>query len=840
MNDDNSAVPDEDDDKHFPISDILENEDGSATVKFDDRPTPVDENPEFYANLAESIPSPELNKIGMEISELIEKDVSVREGRDKIYAEGIRRTGFGNDAPGGAKFRGASKVVHPMMTEACIDFSAKIIGELFPRSAQGPVKDFIPGEVTKDKVDKAKRKTRYLNWQLTQEMPEFRGELEQGLTQEPLGGAFYVKMYWDVPQDRIRPLIIYIDDLILPYSANSFLGAERITHRQILTKYEFQRRVQSGLYVDIGDLSAPLPDETQTQAAIDKVQGAEPEATNEDGTREIYEVQTFWTIEGDFPSPYIITIDKISKRVLAVYRNWEENDEKRLALEHIVEFPFQPFRGPYPIGLPHLIGGLSAASTGALRAILDSAHLNNAQAALKLKGGGKGGQNADIIPGEIKEIEGAVASTDPDIRKVVMPIPANPPSNVLLELLGMLTEAGRGVVRTSMEDLPDKMGTNMPVGTTLALIEQGMTVFSAIHARNHDAFGRLLKVMHRLNRQNIVERIVYDETGELMVRREDFEGPIDVIPVSDPNVFSAVQRATQSQFIAQRQMVVPGLYDPRAVEERLLEDAKIPNAKALLVPKPEANKLNAINENIAASRGQPVVAFPQQDHLAHIQIHLDFMKSPFLGMNPIIAPKFIPAMLDHIAEHITFYYLTHVYEIVSQQLGMEPEVVMKLKDDEVDNQFEQLLAMASQLVVPDVEKAFQGIPPIIQQAQTFIQQNMPPPPMDPAAATLQVAKMQNDTEQAKIAQQSKDKQTDNVVRLQTAKTQQQTATATAQLTAATAEKNIQKELALQTMEDQTKRDINAEDNATAMHIAHEKIENDMRTNLQNGNSLGEE
>ena len=260
------------------------------------------------------------------------------------------------------------------------------------------------------------------------------------------------------------------------------------------------------------------------------------------------------------PAPYIITIDKLSRKVLSVYRNWDELDESKEELQWFVEFPFVPWRGAYPIGLPHMIGGISAAATGALRALLDSAHISNSQTMLKLKGGTRGGQTLEIQPTQVLEIEGGL-NVD-DVRKLAMPLPYNPPSAVLLQLLGVLVDAGKGVVRTTLEDLADS-NSNTPVGTTLARIEQGMTVFSAIHGRLHDAMGRMLRILHRLNGMYLDDENIEAELGEELATRADFDGPMDVVPVSDPNIFSEAQRYAQVQAVAQRAAALPQLYNLR-------------------------------------------------------------------------------------------------------------------------------------------------------------------------------------------------------------------------------------------------------------------------------------
>jgi len=691
-------------------SDVEDTEDGGAIVRFGEETAPAAES-EFYANLAESMPEADMDSVAQDLLGQIAKDKEARSKRDEQYEEGLRRTGLGDDAPGGASFQGASKVVHPMLTEVCVDFSARAIKELFP--PEGPAKDYIFGEATADKVAKAQRKTKYLNWQLTQQMPEFRAELEQLLTQVPLGGAQYMKLSWDANKKRPVPLYVAIDDVYLPFAATNFYSAERKTHVQYVTEIEYLQRVRSGMYRDVDlPVASVEPEYSKSETANNKIEGRNSNAYNDDGLRTIFEVYVISDLEEEYGlAPYIISIDKITGKVLSIYRNWREEDPTMEEMQWIIEFPFVPWRGAYPIGIPQMIGGISAAATGALRALLDSAHIANFPGMLKLKGGREGGQSERIDPTEVKEIEGGAFSDD--IRKIAMPIPFNQPSQTLMQLLGFLVEAGKGVVRTTLEDISENQG-NMPVGTQLARIEQGMAVFSAIHARLHDAMGRTLKVLHRLNQMYLEDEEVKNETGELLVKRSDFDGPMDVVPVSDPNIFSEAQRYAQVQAIAQRALALPQVYDIRKVEERILNQLRVPNPKELLLPAPTPKELNAVNENVAATLGRPVSAFPEQDHLAHLQVHLDYLTSPVLGSSMLTAGT--------IKEHIALWYATHIFEVASAAAGRDISEFQKVKDKEVKRSFDQMLAAASQRVVPDAQEAFSAIPQIVQQAIGMLQE----------------------------------------------------------------------------------------------------------------------
>jgi hypothetical protein len=720
------ALPDEEDD-------VEDTPDGGAIVRIDDGDSARPGDSDFYANLAEEMPEAELQSLSAQFTDLIAKDKEARKKRDDQYEEGIRRTGLGDDAPGGAQFTGASKVVHPMLTEACIDFAARAMKEIFP--PQGPAKDFVPGKVTEEKLRKALRKTKLLNWQLTVQCPEVRAELEQLMTQVPLGGAQYLKLGWDERRNRPTFLFVAIDDMYLPYAATNFYTAQRRTHVQYLTQLDYEQRVRDGMYRDV-DLSASgmEPELSASGKASDKVEGREATSYNEDGLRIVFETYAIARIGDDEePAPYIISIDKSTGKVLSIYRNWDEDDDTTEEMQWFVEFPFIPWRGAYPIGLPQMIGGLSGAATGALRALLDSAHIQNTPSGLKLKGAKVGGQSQNPVPGEITEIEGGL-NVD-DVRKLFMPMPYNPPSSVLFQLLGFLIETGKGVVRTSMEDIADN-NPNAPVGTTLAKLEQGAVVYSAIHSRTHDAMARLLRILSRINGMYLSDERLEDEAGEELASREDFDGPLDVVPVSDPNIFSEAQRFAQVQAVAGRAAALPQLYDPRKVEERLLETLKVPNWKELLAPAMQPKEQNAVNENVAASLGRPVTAFPEQDHLAHIETHISYLQSPMLGSSMLMAPQFIPSIMNHLKEHIALWYASTVVEMSSTVLGEDiADVLRDLGTDPEDRRsLDRMLSQAAAATAQQSVQLFASLPPILQQAQQLMQQFQPQPVPDPKVA----------------------------------------------------------------------------------------------------------
>lgn len=739
--------------------------DGGAILRVrEDKP----EDGGWWDNLATGKNDLELTSIASSLLDLIDRDREARKKRDEQYEEGLKRTGLANDAPGGAKFQGASRVVHPMMIEATIDFSARAIKELWPPS--GPVRDSIEGKITTEKVAKAKRKTALMNWQLTKQCSEFRAELEQLLTQVPMGGTQYLHLSWDERRNRPESLFVGVDEMLLPFAATNFYTAQRRTHVEWVTQATYEERVKEGRYRDV-DLSSSsmIPEQTRAGAQSDKIEGRDGTTYNEDGLRRIYNVYTGIDLpfddSADGRAPYIIVIDDTTRKVLCVYRNWEEDDEACCELEHFTEWPFIPWRGAYALGLPHIIGGLSAASTGALRALLDSAHVNNTPSALKMKGAKLNGQNQSVEPGVIAEIDGGVMADD--IRKTILPFPFNPPSQTLFQLLGFLVEAARGVVRTSMDDAAE-MRADAPVGTTLARMEQGLVVYSAAYGRLHEAMARTLRILHRLNGTYLDDEKLEKEVGEEIATRADFQGPMDVTPVSDPTIFSEAQRYAQVQAVVARADAHPEIYDQRKVEERVLETFKIPAAKDLLRPVQEPKEQNAANENTAASLGRPLLAFPEQDHLAHLQTHVAYMMNPLFGSSPLIAAGFIPVMLNHLREHIALWHSSAVFDIVSEALGQDAGDFLKeiTGDSASRKMLDKLIAEATMQVLQMGGQVLASLPEVIQQAQQVLQQF--PQPQDPLIEieTKKIeAKTASDqldaqTEQARLAQQAKDDEAD--------------------------------------------------------------------------------
>ncbi len=717
---------------------------------------------EFYDNIVDLVEDSELEILATNLLDSIDRDKKAREKRDKEYAESIKRTGLGKEAPGGAEFSGASRVVHPMLTEATVDFSSRAIKELMP--PDGPVKSYIPGDrVSHERLEKADRKKDYMNWQFLSQMPEFRAELEQLLTQLALNGSQYIRLTpdWSKRKTRATPRYIPQDQIYIPYSASNFYSAERQTYAEQITKQEFEDRVKDGMYKEIDPLiKGQMPEPTEAEKATSKVEGkADSDHYNEDGVRIVFEVSVQTELDkdkvADGISPYLISIDEPTRKIVSIIRNWEHDDEYFERMQWIIEFQLIPWRGAYSIGLGQMIGSLSGAATGALRALLDSAHINNIPTGARLKGANFSGQSKEMSATEMVELDGGIAGDD--IRKLLMTVPFNPPSPVLFQLLGFCVDAGRGVVQTSFEKLNDR-NANMPVGTTLALIEEGMQVMSAIHLRLYHSMTYVIKVLHRINKMYITDEQVENDIGDVLAYRDDFQGPLDVVPTADPQVFSDVQRLAQLQIVSERAAAMPDLYNVRAVEKRLLDRTKIPNPDELLVPEEKPEAMNAVNENVAMALGRPVSVFPDQDHLAHMQVLMDFMQSDVLGKLMIIAPSFLPAALEHLKEHMTLWYITYNYEQMIEAMETDDQGMTEIladRDPETLKELDKLLAQMSPDIMEQTSKIFEKIPQIVSDAQELIgsmqKESMPEIPVDPNAQAETERKRADDVQKAQLA-----------------------------------------------------------------------------------------
>lgn len=721
------------------LPEFIEDEDGSVII-----PDIEDINKqEFDDNLAEYLPESVLEDIANTLLEDIDRDKEARKKRDEQYEEGLRRTGLGDDAPGGAQFSGASKVVHPVLAESCVDFAARAIKELFP--ANGPVRMDSDSELDPMMEQQAQNLRRCLNDQFTRRIPEYRSVFEQKLTQLPLGGSQFTKFYYDSTKMRICSEFVPIDNIFIPFYAASFYDADRTTHRQYLSRRAFESRIDSGLYRDTKVIDAIDPERSASAVANDKIEGKVQSGYNADGERIVYETYVWLELEDDnlsagARSPYIVSIDENDQRIVSIYRNWDEEDPTRQKLDWIIDDTFIPWRGAYGIGFPHLIGGLSGAATGALRALLDSAHINNAPTLVKLKGSRFSGQTQQVQVTQIAEIEGPVGVDD--IRKFIMPMPFNAPSGVLFQLLGWLTDAAKGVVSTASEKIADAT-SNTPVGTTQALIEQGAIIFSSIHARLHFSQTRAFEVVYRLLRQYMPG--VLQEYGV----DPSFVDLKAVQPVSDPHIFSEAQRYAQIQGALQLSSAEPTLpYNKIELHRSMLALMKIKNIDRILPPPPPPPQpADPALELINFIQDKPVKCVPDQDHFSHIVVHMNYLRDPMCGKNPVMVP-ITTKLLEHLREHIGYFFAHRLMTAatLSAEQNQQQNQMLQAQGLPENPQIPPETAMAQasgQILQTDMEYATEALR-VIEDVTEFLRIQGP---QDAASAAL---KMQAEIDQMDV------------------------------------------------------------------------------------------
>ncbi len=831
-------------------------EDGTADV-IDPTAAPPASALKHFANLAEQLDQTRLDTIASDLLDAIELDKESRAERDRQYEEGLNRTGMGDNTPGGATFPGASKAVHPLLLESSIDFAAGVMNEMLP--PEGPVKTTITGDETDPKVERAKRVARWMNYQLTELMPGAYHEFEVGFTQCPLGGGFYTKTYVDNGAPAVS--FVPIDRVYRPWGDGDFYTQPRITHANPTDKWTFKANVRKGLWLDVVDVDTAgdaIPEETQSEQANDRIIGKTDPGENVDGIRTVYECSTMMALEDDEEGeiePLLVTIDVESRKVLSIYRNWREGDANRTRLPFLIEWPFWPWRGGYPVGLTHMIGSLTGAATGSMRALLDAAMLNNSQTGLKLKGGAtSGGQNMQPRIGEITEIAGSL--NQDDIRKTFMPTVFNPPSPTLFQLLGFLVEAGRGVVRTTFDEF-DKFSGETPVGTAQMFIEQGLKNFGSIHSRLHRSMRLFLKGIYQINQDTLTDQTVIDSQGELTVSAADFAGPMQVIPVSDPRIFSDLQRKAMAQTVAMRAEKLPMVYDVRAAEEHFLRQYGVTDPDKFLVKIPKPQRMNAVAENVAASQGAPLKAFPGQDHEAHITVHVAYLKSPEFGSSIALAPKFIPKIIDHLGEHLALWYSDAMLEAATVALraktGIPTLTLESFMGEGTELGIDRLMAELDDEVLAAAKEALGEVPPAIAEARELLKVLAPPTPMDPSMVAQEDVQRQREKDKrdadVKVIdlQARREKQTMDATlkaREQDRKDQE------AEDRRIEAERNEQLErerIAVSADANDVRLETNAEDNQTALAITEMNNETKVETakkagsggsgNLKNGTGI---
>jgi hypothetical protein len=665
----------------------------------------------FDANLVEFLSEDISQKIASDLLSSIKGDKQSRSEWEKTYKEGLDYLGMKFDDARSQPFEGSSGVIHPILAEAVTQFQAQAYKEMLP--AKGPVKTEIIGARTAETENQAERVQEFMNYYILNVMEEYDPELDQMLFYLPLAGSAFKKVYYDFVLQRAVSKFITPEDLIVPYEAADLSSAERVTHAISMSANEIKKQQISGFYanVDIGSDSYS-EDLSDVEEAIDEIQGVSP-SYKENRNRTVYEVHTVLDLEGyedidqnGMPTglklPYIITIEENSQKILSIRRNYLEQDLYKNKINYFVQYKFLPGLGFYGLGLSHMIGGLSKASTSILRQLIDAGTLSNLPAGFKARGMRIRDEDDPLQPGEFRDID----TTGGSLRENLIPLPIKEPSNVLMSLLGILVDSGKRFAAIADMNVGD-MNQAMPVGTTVALLERGTKVMSAIHKRLHYAQKVEFALLGKVFGEYLPPVYNYQVgSGPGEIKQQDFDDRVDVIPVSDPNIFSQSQRVTLAQELLQMVQSNPEIHGPLGIYEayrRMYGALGVDNVDALLQPPPDMTPkpVDAGIENANLLIGQPAQAFPEQNHEAHLEAH----KSLFLTDIVKQSPQVQALIISHCMQHLQF---------LAAQLAQEQ------MPPEMQQQIQQIQSQIQQVSPQEATAIQQQIQMIIEQFSSQI------------------------------------------------------------------------------------------------------------------------
>jgi len=656
---------------------------------------------DFNANLVDFVDESILQKISSDLLSSIKSDKQSRSEWEKTYTDGLQYLGMKFDESRSQPFEGSSGVIHPILAEAVTQFQAQAYKEMLP--AKGPVKTEIIGARTIETENQAERVQEFMNYYIMNVMSEYDPELDMLLFYLPLAGSAFKKVYFDSVTNKAVSKFIPPEDLIVPYEASDMSSAERITHAISMSLNEVKKQQITGFYADV-EISDETydDDESEIDKAIDEIQGIEP-SYKEDRNRTVFEIHTVLDIEGfedldadgrptGLKLPYIVTIDEDSTSVLAIRRNYQETDPLKNKINYFVQYKFLPGLGFYGLGLSHMIGGISKASTSILRQLIDAGTLANLPAGFKSRGMRIRDEDEPLQPGEFRDID----TTGGSLRDNLIPLPIKEPSNVLMQLLGLLVDSGKRFAAIADMNVGD-MNQAMPVGTTVALLERGTKVMSAIHKRLHYAQKVEFQILSKVFAEYLPP--VYEfavGSGGQEIKRQDFDGRVDVIPVSDPNIFSQSQRVTLAQELLQMVQSNPQIHGPMGMYEaykRMYAALGVDNVDSLLQPPPDMTPqpIDAGIENAGLLMGQPAQAFEQQNHQAHLDAHRSLFLTSVVKENPQIQS----IIISHCMQHLQF---------LSAQLAQEqiPEET-QMRIQEIQAQMQQVSPQEAQQISQQIQ-----------------------------------------------------------------------------------------------------------------------------------------
>ena len=674
----------------------------------------------FDANLAEDMDEGELGNLASELMGLVDADIASRKDWTDAYVKGLEVLGMKYEERT-EPWNGACGVFSTVLTEAAIRFQSETITETFP--AAGPVKTEIIGAIDRLKEEAAERVRDDMNYRLTEEMPEYRPEHERMLFNLGLAGAAFKKVYYDPGLKRQTAIFLPAEDVIIPYGSSGARTAERVTHLMRKTKNDIKKLQVAGFYRDV-DMGDPVSIYNDVEKKKAEEQGY---SITDDDRYQLAEIQVDYVMPGDetedeIAVPYIITIDRGTDEVLAIYRNWNEDDSTYAKRQHLVQYDYIPGFGAYGMGLIHIIGGYARAGTSLIRQLVDAGTLANLPGGLKSRGLRVKGDDTPIAPGEFRDVDIPSGS----IKDNIMTLPYKEPSQVLLALLNQITEEGRRLGSIADMKMSD-MSAQAPVGTTLALLERQLKIMGAVQARVHNSMKEEFKLLKNIIRDNMPEDYDYEPAGgDRTAKREDYD-IVEVIPVSDPNSSTMAQRIMQYQAVMQLAQQAPQIYNLPVLHRQMIEVLGVKNAEKLVPVDDDQKPRDPISENMAFLNGEPTKAFIYQDHDAHIAVHSTFMQDPMIaqqmGQNPM-AQQMMGAIQAHIAEHLAYLYRRKIEE----QLGVALPAPNEELPEETEVQLSQLVAQASaQLLQQNMAMAQQQKSqqlqqdPLIQMQQAELQ-----------------------------------------------------------------------------------------------------------------------
>jgi len=709
--------------ENLDLNEFEEMDDGSIMFG---SPTPPMDTTDFYANLAEELDSSELSIIKNDLMANVDSDKDSRSDWEKTYREGLEQLGMKYEERT-QPFEGASGVMHPLLAESVTQFQAQAYNELLP--SQGPVKTQVLGMTTAESEQQASRVQEFMNYQLMQVMKEYDSETDQMLFYLPLSGSAFRKVYYDQNLGRAVSKFIPSEDLIVPYSATDLHSATRITHCIDMSINDIKKLQQVGFYRDVdismGNIMADDYDEIQEE--IDELQGVSPNYNDTD-TCKVHEIHTELDILGyedldsegeptEIKLPYIVTI--ANDKVLSIRRNYKETDQLKQRINYFVHYKFLPGLGFYGFGLTHMIGGLSKASTSILRQLIDSGTLSNLPAGFKARGIRIRNDDQPLQPGEFRDMDAPGGS----LRDAFVPLPFKEPSQTLLSLLGILVDSGRRFASIADTQVGDG-NQNAPVGTTIALLERGTRVMSAIHKRLHASQRIEFEILSKVFSEYLPPDYPYlTANGNQLIKSQDFDDRVDVLPVSDPNTFSMSQRVMMAQEILRTVQSNPEIHGPTGMHEayrRMYGAMGVQNIEQLLPPPPQPQPMDPANENASLIAGMPAQAFMGQDHDAHINSHMSLYGTMTAQANPVV----LSLIQAHIYQHVSF----RAAEIVDQQNAQNQEFQQMLQ------QIQQLPPEVSQGYQQQIqEKVAKDVAAVVSQLTEQINAMFmpPPPPADP-------------------------------------------------------------------------------------------------------------